>query len=160
MINPHHSHPEGNSNNHISNADTQHSRRIAPYKNEPHEALATPSTMNREMFLADSLTSSEHRLEVYPGRYVSDGRLFSVYQSRDQHFFIPATTQALILDFDGTSAPLDLTEGIRQKAFRKVILEALTQHFAAMDPSRRVTREDIDMADRGYRSSSKASLLF
>jgi beta-phosphoglucomutase-like phosphatase (HAD superfamily) len=83
-------------------------------------------------------------LEISRNRYISDGRLFTLYRSHHDHFYLPVTTEALILDFDGTSAPLALTEGIRQKAFRKVILESLTEHFSTTDPSRRVTRQEIE----------------
>ncbi len=82
-------------------------------------------------------------LEVEPGCWIPDGRIFTSRLQRYDRFVIPNDTQALILDFDGTTAPIDLSEGIRQKAFRKVIFEQLSRHFAENDPGRAVTRADI-----------------
>jgi beta-phosphoglucomutase-like phosphatase (HAD superfamily) len=114
----------------------------------PDDTLATRCSegtlRGRSEYGSSAVESAAIRLELEPGLSIPDGRIFTKCLSRQDRFIIPSNTQALILDFDGTTAPFNLSEGIRQKAFRKVILEVLSSNFAATDPDRKVHRDDIE----------------
>lgn len=117
--------------------------RTAPFQQNIDETLSGATLSGRREFASSIIEGPARPLELAPGYCIPDGRLFTSCLSRNDTFIIPRDTQALILDFDGTTAPLNLSEGIRQKAFRKVIVEVLSNYFAETDRGRSVTREDI-----------------
>ncbi len=80
------------------------------------------------------IEGSARPLEVERGHWIPDGRIFQDCQCRQESFIIPGDTQAIILDFDGTTTPLKLSEGIRQMAFKEVISARLSAHPLTPDP--------------------------
>jgi beta-phosphoglucomutase-like phosphatase (HAD superfamily) len=117
--------------------------RTVPFQPDNNEIFSGATLSGRREFASPTIEGSARPLELAPGYRIPDGRLFTSCLSRENRFIIPRDTQALILDFDGTTAPLNLSEGIRQKAFRRVIVEVLSNYFAETDRDRSVTRADI-----------------
>jgi HAD superfamily hydrolase (TIGR01509 family) len=129
-------------NPHDHDSSTRASRTV-PLDASLDDVLSEGTLCGRSEFGKSIIESSARPLEVEPGCWIPDGRIFTPCLTKHDRFVIPNDTQAIILDFDGTTAPIDLSEGIRQKAFRKVIFEQLSHHFAENDPGRGVTRADI-----------------
>lgn len=129
-------------NPHNPDSSTRASRTV-PFDSSLDDMLSAGKLSGREEFGRSTIESAARPLEIAPGCWVPDGRIFTPRLAREDRFVIPNDTQAIILDFDGTTAPINLSEGIRQKAFRKVIFEHLSRHFAENEPGRGVTRADI-----------------